>query len=99
MKRSEPQQVGKLIERFINDSGATGDYNAAQVCFLWPEVVGPTINRFTVSRWIKNKELHVVIASGVMKNEVSFMATAILERLNALAGAGEKPIVDRLIVH
>ena len=99
MKRHEPIQIGKLIRQSIEDAGSADKYDAQRICFLWPEVVGPTINRFTTARWIARDELHVTIASGPVKSELSFMADKIMERLNQRAGMSDKPLIRKLIIH
>lgn len=96
MKRTDPIRIDKLIEMAVEQSGNTDTFNRQHVCYLWPEVVGPTINRYTTARWMHNDELHVTIASGPIKNELAFMADAITEHLNRLAGAR---VVNRLIIH
>lgn len=99
MERRNAIQIGDLIRQAIEDAGSTATYNAQRVMALWSEVVGPTINRHTTARWVKGDEMHVVIASGVMKSEITFMAESILARLNELAGTTESPPIRRLIVH
>lgn len=99
MKRRDPIQIGDLIRQSIEASGSSANYDAQRICYLWPEAVGPTINRFTTARWIVRDELHVTIAGGPVKNELSFMAESILARLNELAGFPSPPPVRRLIIH
>lgn len=99
MKRREAEQIGDLIRRAIRAAGSEATYDGHRICYLWPEVVGPAINRFTTARWISRNELHVVISSGPVKNEVAFMADAIINRLNKIAGMSENPRISRLIVH
>ena len=99
MERQNAIQIGDLIRQAIEDAGCTSTFRAQHVCYLWPEAVGPTINRYTTARWIHGDELHVVIASGVVKSELAFISDAIVARLNELAGAGANPIVTRIIIH
>lgn len=96
MKRNDPIQIGDLIAGAIRDAGGEATFRARHACFLWPEVVGPTINRFTTSRWVVRDELHVTIASGVVKSEIAFMTPAILRRINELTGA---LTIRRIIIH
>lgn len=99
MKRQDAIRIGELIERTIELSGSTATFNARKICYLWPEAVGPTVNRLTTARWIHRDELHVSIASGAVKSELTFMAPRIVERLNALAGTSDNPTIRRLIIH
>lgn len=99
MKRHDAIRIDRLIQQAIEDSGNKAAYDAQRICYLWPQVVGPTINRHTTARWVVRDELHVSIASGPMKSEIAFAETAIVARLNELAGFTENPLIRRLIVH
>ena len=99
MKRQNAVQIGELIRKAIEEAGSTDTFNAQRLCHLWPEAVGPTINRFTTARWVTRNELHVRVASAPMKNELSFMANAIMERLNQLAGTSDNPKITKLVIH
>ncbi len=100
MKRHNAIPVGQLIRQFIEASGSAATYDAQRICYLWPEAVGPTINRFTTARWVDRDTLHVTIASGAVKSELTFMSAAIVDRLNSLAGSPPaSPIITRLIIH
>ncbi len=96
MKRREAEQIGDLIRRAVESAGVAERFDAQKVCYLWPEVVGPTINRFTTRRWVINDEMHVAIASGPLKTELAYMAVGIANRLNELAG---RHVISKLIIH
>lgn len=99
MKRKDAIQIGEIIRQAIEESGNKSTYDAQHICYLWPEAVGPTINRYTTARWVHHDELHVVIASGVVKSEIAFMSDAIMARLHELAGMEDNPVVRRIVVH
>lgn len=96
MKRRYPELVGDIIQKAIAESGNTQTFQSQHIVYLWPEVVGPTINRFTTSRWMVRDELHVVIASASLKTELAFMSPHIIDELNRLAGTD---ILRRLVIH
>lgn len=91
--------IGDIISRAIEESGCADAFMSQHICYLWPEAVGATLNRYTTARWVSRDELHVVIAGGPAKSEITFMADAIVRRLNELAGTADNPVVRRLIVH
>ena len=99
MKRRDAIPVGEIIRQAIEEAGQTQAFDRQHICYLWAEAVGPTVNRLTTARWMHNDELHVRIATGAVKNEITFMSDAIVRRLNELAGTSDNPIVRRLIVH
>ena len=99
MKRRDAIRIGDLIRKSIEEAGNTDTFNSQNICYLWPEAVGPTINRYTTERWVRRDELHVRIASASIKNEISFLSDNIIKRLNELAGTTENPPIRRLIIH
>lgn len=96
MKRTEARSIGSLIDSFFDSSGSRDNYDAQRICFLWSEVMGPTINRHTARRWIDAGTLHVVITSAPLKSELGMMRTAIIDRLNEAAG---KNVINAIAFH
>ncbi len=96
MKRTEPRSIGQLIEQFVDSSGARDSYDAQRICYLWAEIMGPTINRHTARRWVDAGTLHVVITSAPLKSELGMMRTTIVDRLNEAAG---KNVINAIAFH
>jgi predicted nucleic acid-binding Zn ribbon protein len=96
MKKRDPQLVSDIIQAAINQSGTRQAYDQQHICYLWPEIVGPSINRYTTRRWVERDELHVCIASASLKNELSFLTSSLVQRLNAAAGAN---VITKIIFH
>lgn len=96
MKKHEAMTVGQIIEQAINNTGHRDSYDRQQICYLWAEVVGPSINRLTIRRFIDNDVLHVYLASAPLKNELSFQSTALISKLNSLVG---KNVISKIIFH
>ena len=96
MKRRYPIRVDSIIRQAIEASGQQSDFDRHKACYVWSEIVGPTINRLTTRRWIDRDELHVVIASGPLKTELSFMADTIVRRINEAVGSN---VISRLKIH
>lgn len=96
MKRRYPTLVGKIIEEAIRTSGREDDFRRQKACYVWADIMGPTINRLTTRRWIDRDQLHVVVVSGPLKTELSFMSDSIVRRINEAVGSD---IITRLIIH
>ena len=88
--------MGQIIRQAIEQTGSGADFDLQKAGYLWSEIVGPDINRQTVRRWIERDELHVVIASAALKNELSFMTTRLRDLINQAVGA---PVLSRLVIH
>ncbi|MDE6453327.1 MAG: DUF721 domain-containing protein [Muribaculaceae bacterium] len=96
MKRHDPQTFGELFDHFVDRIGARDTFEQQRICFLWPEVMGPTINRYTVRRWVDGGTLHVVLTSAALKSELGMMRRNIIDRLNQAAG---KTVISELAIH
>lgn len=87
MKRRDPKSVRDIIEEALKLTGQESDFNAQRLCSLWPEIVGPAINRMTTRRFVDSGTLHVYLTSAVLKNELQFNRSALVDALNRAVGA------------
>lgn len=96
MKQTEPQQVGDIIRAMIESSGNVDEFNRHKAVYLWSEVVGPSINKATIRRFMDGTTMHVFISSGVIKSELAFVAPSLVDALNAAVGA---KTVEKIVIH
>ena len=50
MKRTEAKQIGEIIDSFVKAENLTTAMNEHKASYVWPDVVGYGINRYTISR-------------------------------------------------
>lgn len=96
MKRTEALRVDAIIKQAMAECGATGTFNQQQACFVWPEIVGPAINRCTTQRWVDRDVMHVCINSASLKHELGFVAAQIVERINRAVGTN---VITKIVFH
>lgn len=96
MRRTEAKRIDEIIGEAIEAAGTRDAFNRQRICYLWPEIVGVSINRLTTRRWVERDTLHVCITSAAVKNELSFVASQLVERLNRAAGAN---VISRIVFH
>lgn len=58
-----------------------------RACYIWPEIVGPGVNRYTLRRYVEGSVLHVHITSAPLKNELSFHRQRLVELINQAVGS------------
>lgn len=87
MKRTEPKSVVEIIDEYIAQAGLSDAVAEQRACYLWPEIVGPGVNRYTYKRYVHQGKLHVYITSATLKNELSFHRTRLIEQLNRAVGS------------
>lgn len=96
MKRTEPKSVGDIIRESIEAAGMTDTVAEQRACYLWPEVVGPGINRYTFKRYVERGVLHVYITSAALKNELAFNRAALVEQINRAVGSNA---ISNIVFH
>lgn len=96
MKKYEALSVGEIINHAIAATGNRDEYARQQALFLWPEIVGPTINRCTMRRWMDRDTMHVVLNSAVLKNELSFLTDSLCRKINDLMGEN---VINKIVIH
>ncbi len=96
MKKTEAHLVGDILEDMMQRAGKGDDMARYRVSFLWPEVVGPGINRFTARRYVDGDVLHVYITSASLKSELSFLRAKLVARLNEAVG---KEVIRDIVIH
>ncbi|MCM1448889.1 MAG: DUF721 domain-containing protein [Clostridiales bacterium] len=96
MKRSDPMSIKQLIDTVLDDDKLRDAARAQRLCYMWPEIVGQGINRYTSKRYVAERQLHVYISSAPLKNELQFHRSRLVELLNQSVGAD---VIDDIIIH
>lgn len=96
MKKQEAMTVGEIIEMAMARTGNPDEYARQRACFVWPDIVGPTINRYTTRRWVDRDVLHVCITSAPLKHELSFHLARLAEKINEAVGHN---VISAIILH
>lgn len=87
MKRTEPQLLNDIIKEYLRADGMEQRHNEQRAAYLWSEIVGPGVNRYTTRRFVNHGVLHVYISSASLKNELSFHRTRLIDALNRAVGS------------
>lgn len=88
MKRTEPKSFAEIFDENMARAGASDTMARHQACFLWPEIVGPGINKYTYKRYVDdNGCLHVYVSSAPLKNELTYLRSRLIEQLNEAVGS------------
>lgn len=97
MKRIEPELVGKIIDRVMLEGDNSAEALRQRACYLWPEIVGPGVNRYTSRRYVDQQGvMHVYITSAPLKNELSYCRTRLAEAINGALG---RQVVSSVEIH
>lgn len=86
MKRTQAKSIGDIIEGFMKEEKLDTQLDEYRASALWPQVVGPGINRYTVSRDVRNGVMYVRLSSAVLRNELMMGRSSLIKRINELLG-------------
>lgn len=95
MKRTEAQTVGQIIRKILTQEHLEDKLYEQQIVELWPTVVGPVINSYTVNRYIADHKFVVYLSSAPLKNELMMHKSRLVEALNKLV---DKQIITDIII-
>lgn len=96
MKRPEPKLFSEIFKEGMERAGLTDTFDEQRASYMWTEVVGPTVNRYTTRRYIADGILHVYISSAPLKSELSFLTDTLIARINDAIG---HQVVRSIVIH
>lgn len=96
MQRTEPKSIASIIKDCIEQTGMTDTVAEQRACYLWPEIVGPGVNRYTFKRFVDRGVLHVYITSAALKNELTFNRSALIRQINRAVGQN---VITSIVFH
>ncbi len=96
MKKTEARRVGDIIAEIIDGGDSRPEFDRQKACWVWGELLGPSVVRVTARRFVLDDTLHVYITSPAIKNELMFMTDALVGRINSAVGA---PVIKKIIIH
>lgn len=96
MKRTDPISIKQLIDKVMLESDTREAMMQQRASYLWTEVVGAGVNRFTFRRYVDKGVLHVYITSASLKNDLGFLRQNILKEINSRLGA---EVLSDIVIH
>lgn len=95
IKKPNEIYLGDAIKEMVDFYNLRGKLGEANVMGAWEKIVGTMIARHTTDIYIKRRKLHIVLDSSVIRNELSYAKTKLLQLLNEEAG---QAVVDEIIL-
>ncbi len=87
MKRTEPRSIASIIDEALRRGGLEQSMAEHRAAYVWPDVVGPGVTRYTARRYVQGGVLYVYLTSAPLKNELSFHRTRLIEAINRAVGS------------
>ena len=86
MKKTNAQSVGEIIDSFLKHENLDNKLGEQQALALWPEIVGPGINRYTTNRYVNKGVLYITLSSAPLRNELMYNRSLLIKRINESLG-------------
>lgn len=87
MKRSNTEQIGLLLRKFMREEGLETPLNEQRLINAWKEVLGPAIASYTGNLYIRNQILYVHLTSSALREELMMGRELLVKNLNRYVGA------------
>ncbi len=83
MRRTKTEKIDALVAKVLQNIAKQGDNYQHLIIAEWRQMLGVTVSNSTQKIYIKDQKLFVFLDSPVIKQEIIFLKTKILNHLNA----------------
>lgn len=94
-RKSNEQSLGEVISDFLKESGWQQKLDEVQIITQWDKLMGATFGKYTNELFIQNRVLHIRLKSSVLRQELSYRKTDIVNQLNDAVG---KVVINDIIL-
>lgn len=94
MKTNNESSLGNVLQKLFDAYGWTEKMDGVRIINSWEKVVGGIFAKHTTNMYVKNKKLHVILDSSVLRNELHMERTELVKKLNNEIG---KKVIDDII--
>ncbi len=95
MRKSNTQPIGEVLKEYIKALKIGPRMKEMHIVNHWEDLMGKSVANRTRSVYIKNRTLYVSLKSSVLRNELTMMRQAIIDKLNEQAG---EKLIDRIVI-
>ncbi|MCQ2287470.1 MAG: DUF721 domain-containing protein [Muribaculaceae bacterium] len=86
MKKTQAKTIGEIVQDYLKKENLDLALDEHRASALWPQIVGHGINRYTVTRWVKDGVMHVQLSSAPLRNELQLNRRRIIDLINEALG-------------
>lgn len=95
MKYSNEKTLGEAIREMLEHYHLQDKLTEAELISVWGKLVGSMIQKHTLDIRIHSGKLYVKIDSPAVKNELLYLRSQIVEKLNEHAG---KKVIEEIVL-
>ena len=86
MRKSNQQQIGAVIKKVLKNQQLKGRLQELDLLDNCKEILGENLMKFVKEISIKVGKLSIKVSSAVVRNELSYQKSKIIEKMNNQAG-------------
>lgn len=87
MFKRHPEPISQVISLMLRRSGLETPLLQRRLIDSWGQTAGAAVARYTGEKFIKNQTLFVKITSPALRQDLSMMRSALIQKLNAAVGS------------
>lgn len=91
VRRAGEISLKEALEKLLKEYRLEDKLNETKLVGAWEKVAGQLIARHTRDIYVKDRVLYIHTDTAVLKQELTYMKTQLLDKLNKAAG---KPVID-----
>ena len=95
MERTNAVHISEVLAKIFDNPKLAKEYKKAKIINSWEKILGKQVARATTKLYIKNRALYVHFSSSIVRNEISMMKQAIIEKLNNIVG---EKVINEIIL-
>ena len=93
MKRTDPQPLGDLLRKAIEETRSAPLLAETQAIAAWPVVIGTEIASLTSKPFVSKRVMTIRVPAAPLRQELNMMRSALARAINAEVG---KDVIDEI---
>ncbi len=95
MRKSQTQPIKEVITAYLREVRIDQKLKEVGLVSAWGDIMGKTVASLTRQVYIRKRTLFIIVASPIVRNELSMMRQNIADRFNELAG---EKLIDQVVI-
>lgn len=85
-KRDNTQKLSSIINKVINKNNLRHKIDQLNIIDIWRDIIGENIHTYVKEEKVKDYTLYIKLKSSVVRNEISYNKSRIIEKINKKIG-------------
>lgn len=82
MRRNNINTLGQVIKKLMRNNKLSKRLDDLNVLDVWNNIIGKDLEKYIKSTKLVDDKLHVKLRSSIVRNEISYKKTELIQRIN-----------------